>query len=454
MAISPRNSEGSAKTTTKEIREWAIGAGREVSLRGRISAEIEQAFHDAQAKKVQTKPAPVKKTATKKTATSNTAAAKAPAKKAFKEIREWAIGEGREVPSRGRIPAQIQQAFEDAQAKKVQTETAPVKKTTTKKTAASKAAAPKAPTNKNATNKNATNKNATNKNATKAAAEKTVAKKAVTVKVPVERAVVSKAPAKMSSREIREWAIGAGHEVSLRGRIPVEIQQAFDEAQGTKVQLTTAPVRKPAAKNAAARNTVAATGRAKKVPAKKPQTTSAPTKQTAVKKPVAAKMPVKVPVERAVVSEAPAKMSSREIREWAIGAGHEVSLRGRIPVEIERAFRDAQVKKVQAAMAPVGKAAAKKAAARKRSTAKAPLQRTAASTAPAKKTAGKKPVAAKVPVKVPVERAMVSEAPAKMSSREIREWAIGAGHEVSLRGRIPVEIERAFHDAQVEMPVA
>ena len=53
MAVSPRISEGSAKGTTKEIREWAIGEGREVSPRGRISAEIEQAFRDAQATKAQ-----------------------------------------------------------------------------------------------------------------------------------------------------------------------------------------------------------------------------------------------------------------------------------------------------------------------------------------------------------------------------------------------------------------
>ncbi|MFC9362515.1 histone-like nucleoid-structuring protein Lsr2, partial [Rhodococcus sp. NPDC057014] len=39
-------------------------------------------------------------------------------------------------------------------------------------------------------------------------------------------------------------------------------------------------------------------------------------------------------------------------------------------------------------------------------------------------------------------------------SREIREWAIGAGHVVSSRGRIAAEIERAFHDAQAELPVA
>ncbi|MDI9938553.1 Lsr2 family protein, partial [Rhodococcus sp. IEGM 1351] len=66
MAVSPRGSEGSARKTTREIREWAIGEGREVSSRGRISAELEQAFHDAQAKKVQTKTSPVKKTAVKK----------------------------------------------------------------------------------------------------------------------------------------------------------------------------------------------------------------------------------------------------------------------------------------------------------------------------------------------------------------------------------------------------
>ena len=50
MAVSPRNSEGSAKRTTKEIRQWAIGEGREVSPRGRIPAEIVRAFHDAASK--------------------------------------------------------------------------------------------------------------------------------------------------------------------------------------------------------------------------------------------------------------------------------------------------------------------------------------------------------------------------------------------------------------------
>jgi hypothetical protein len=115
--------------------------------------------------------------------------------------------------------------------------------------------------------------------------------------------------------------------------------------------------------------------------------------------------------------------------------------------------------------APVKKAAAKKTAATvpaKPATAStAPATKTAAKKAAATKTgekkrvgeksAGKKPVAAKVPAAGEV----VSKAPAgKSSSREIREWALGAGHEVSSRGRIPSEIQRAFRDAQVEMPVA
>ncbi|MDJ0420915.1 Lsr2 family DNA-binding protein, partial [Rhodococcus opacus] len=71
--------------------------------------------------------------------------------------------------------------------------------------------------------------------ATKAAAEKTVVKKRVAPKAPVTRTAVNKAPAKKSSREIREWAIGAGHEVSSRGRIPAELEQAFHDAQAKKV---------------------------------------------------------------------------------------------------------------------------------------------------------------------------------------------------------------------------
>ena len=155
-----------------------------------------------------------------------------------------------------------------------------------------------------------------------------------------------------------------------------------------------------------------------------------------MKQPVA----TKVPVKRAVVSRAPAKKSSREIREWAIGVGHEVSSRGRISAEIEQAFHDAQAKKIQAKTAPVTKTASKKTVPNK----------AVAKNVAAEKTAVKKKVAAKVPVK----RAAVRKAPAKKSPKEIREWAIGVGHEVSSRGRIPAELERAFHDAQVEMPVA
>ncbi|EKT78299.1 hypothetical protein WSS_A33470 [Rhodococcus opacus M213] len=47
---------------------------------------------------------------------------------------------------------------------------------------------------------------------------------------------------------------------------------------------------------------------------------------------------------------------------------------------------------------------------------------------------------------------MVSKAPAKKRSKEIREWSIGEGHEVSSRGRISVEIERAFHEAEAKVP--
>jgi hypothetical protein len=222
MAVSPRGSEGSAKKTSKEIREWAIGEGREVSLRGRISAEVERAFHDAQAKKVQAKKAKAKTAPVKRTAVS-----KAPAKKSSREIREWAIGEGREVSSRGRIPAELEQAFHDAQAKKAQTTAAPIKKTAATKTAGKKTAAKKTAAKKTAAKKTAAKKTV----ATKATAEKKVVKKVVAAKVPVTRAVVSTAPAKKSSREIREWAIGAGLEVSSRGRISVEIERAFHDAQ-------------------------------------------------------------------------------------------------------------------------------------------------------------------------------------------------------------------------------
>ncbi|MFC9839438.1 histone-like nucleoid-structuring protein Lsr2 [Rhodococcus sp. NPDC127530] len=90
-------SKAPAKTTTKDIREWAIGEGREVSPRGRISAEIEQAFHDAQATKAQAKAVPVKQAAAK------TAAKTAAKKAAGEEGREEVSGEDGwgEVDGRG-----------------------------------------------------------------------------------------------------------------------------------------------------------------------------------------------------------------------------------------------------------------------------------------------------------------------------------------------------------------
>ncbi|PQP15883.1 hypothetical protein C5613_37570 [Rhodococcus opacus] len=355
MTVSAKGSKGSAKVTTKEIREWAIGEGREVSLRGRISAELEQAFHDAQTKKVPTKTAPVKKTAAKqaaapKAAVKRTAVSKPPAKKSSREIREWAIGEGREVSLRGRIPAEVEQAFHDAQTKKVPTKTAPVKKAAAKKTAATKTAVKKTPATKMAGKKTAATKTAA-----KNTAKKIVATKAVAEKKAVKRVVaaVSKAPAKKSSREIREWAIGAGHEVSLRGRIPAEVEQAFHDAQTKKVPTKTAAVKKTAAKKATVRNTAAATAPATRAAARTAPATKTAATKTAEKKTIATRaaaekkavkkmVAVKVPVKRTAVSKAPAKKSSREIREWAIGAGHEVSLRGRISAELERAFHDAQ----------------------------------------------------------------------------------------------------------------
>ncbi|MFF2028635.1 histone-like nucleoid-structuring protein Lsr2, partial [Streptomyces sp. NPDC058171] len=61
------------------------------------------------------------------------------------EIREWAIGEGHAVASRGRIPAEIVQAFYGVQANEGQ---AKVRTTPAKKTAVKKAAAEKATTSK------------------------------------------------------------------------------------------------------------------------------------------------------------------------------------------------------------------------------------------------------------------------------------------------------------------
>ncbi|RZL82167.1 MAG: hypothetical protein EOP32_12605, partial [Rhodococcus sp. (in: high G+C Gram-positive bacteria)] len=85
--------------------------------------------------------------------------------------------------------------------------------------------------------------------------------------------------------------------------------------------------------------------------------------------------------------------------------------------------------------------------------------KTSASTGPVKKTVASKAPATKASAKSPAEKASVlsasvSKTSAKRTAREIRHWAIGEGLEVSLRGRIPAELERAFHDAQEQMPVA
>ncbi|MDV7265394.1 histone-like nucleoid-structuring protein Lsr2 [Rhodococcus oxybenzonivorans] len=414
MAVSPRSSEGSAKNRTKAIREWAIGEGLEVSSRGRISAEIERAFHDAAAKKVRIEAEPAKKAVSKesvskkapvKRVTASKAPAKktadvekvvaetTPAKKMTKEIREWAIGQGLDVSSRGRISAEIERAFHDAAAKKVQVKPARVKKSaakrTTVKTTVAKTTASKAP-------------------ASKATASKAPAKKTA----DVEKAVAA-TPAKKMTKEIREWAIGQGLDVSSRGRISAEIERAFHDAAAKKVQVKAARVKKSAAKKAAAKKTAAGTTGVKTAPAK------APAKKTAAKAAAA---------KTTATETTPAKKMTKEIREWAIGQGLDVSSRGRISAEIERAFHDAAAKKVQVKAARVNEAAAKK----------APAKTTAVKTAVAKtraaKTTAAKPTATET-------------TPVKKMTKEIREWAIGEGLDVSSRGRISAEIERAFHDA-------
>ncbi|MDF3309627.1 Lsr2 family protein [Rhodococcus sp. T2V] len=342
MAVSPRGSAGSAKTTTKEIRQWAIGAGLEVSSRGRISAEIEQAFHDAQAKTAPTEPKKVKKTAAKK-----------------------AIAE-----------------------------------TTT--------------------------------------AKKRVVKKVVGEKASTNRAAASKAPTKKTTREIREWAIGEGHVVSSRGRISAEIEEAFYDAQATTVQANPKPVKKTAGKKAAAKKTSAT------APVKRSTASTGPVEKAAIQKKAAA-----AAVASASVSTAPAKKTTREIREWAIGEGHVVSSRGRIPAELERAFHDAQAAKARTRTASARKPSAKRAAGKKSASPAAPVTRSAASKAPARRAAAK-PAAAKPAA----AKKATNRVSANRTSREIREWAIREGHLVSSRGRIPAEVERAFHAAQAALPVA
>nr|WP_257015447.1 histone-like nucleoid-structuring protein Lsr2 [Rhodococcus sp. ACS1] len=411
MAQSPNGSKGSAKTT-REIREWAIGAGLDVSPRGRIPAEIVEAFEDAQAKKVQATTASAKKVQAKKVqakkvqaknsatmkaavtkaAVNKVAAKKAPAAKTTRDIREWAIGAGLDVSARGRIPAEIVEAFEDAQAKKVQAKKVQAKKVQAKKVQAKKVQAKNSATVKAAV--------------TKAAVNKVAAKKA---------------PAAKTTRDIREWAIGAGLDVSARGRIPAEIVEAFEGAQAKKgqpkkVQATRGPAKKvaagkPAAEKIAAQKSVVKTSAVKKVDTEKP-----------------------------VVRKAPAAKTTSDIREWAIGAGLDVSSRGRISAEVERAFHDAQVQKVQAETVRAKKVVAGKPA----------VKKVAAKKVAAKKTAAKKTAARTAPL----NSAAASKAPVKRTTRDIREWAIGEGLDISARGRISAEIVDAFHLAQAKAPAA
>ncbi|MFC0451434.1 Lsr2 family DNA-binding protein, partial [Rhodococcus jostii] len=104
--------------------------------------------------------------ATKAPAKSAAAVSKAPAKATTKEIREWAIGEGREVSPRGRVSAEIEQAFLDAQA-----ETAPARKVAAKSSAAEKTAAEKTVAEKTVAEKTAAKTTAAEKIATKAPAK-------------------------------------------------------------------------------------------------------------------------------------------------------------------------------------------------------------------------------------------------------------------------------------------
>ncbi|ELB87894.1 hypothetical protein Rwratislav_37612, partial [Rhodococcus wratislaviensis IFP 2016] len=55
--------------------------------------------------------------------------------------------------------------------------------------------------------------------------------------------------------------------------------------------------------------------------------------------------------------------------------------------------------------------------------------------------------------KAPVTGAAAGTAPAKATTKEIREWAIGEGRKVSFRGRISAAIVRAFHDAAAKLPL-
>jgi hypothetical protein len=72
---------------------------------------------------------------------------------------------------------------------------------------------------------------------------------------------------KEKARQVRAWAGDAGYEVSVRGRIPVDIEQAYEEAQNQPpvpvAAKATAPARKraPRKKAAAKKTPSASTGK-------------------------------------------------------------------------------------------------------------------------------------------------------------------------------------------------
>jgi Histone H1-like nucleoprotein HC2/Lsr2 len=118
-----------------------------------------------------------------------------------------------------------------APAKKATAQRVPVDKPAARQALGKSASAKKATAQKAAARKASAKKAATGK----APAKKASAKKAATTKAPAKKAIAEKVPAKKarttSDREqsaaIREWARRRGHEVASRGRIPLDILNAY-----------------------------------------------------------------------------------------------------------------------------------------------------------------------------------------------------------------------------------
>jgi hypothetical protein len=109
-----------------------------------------------------------------------------------------------------------------------------------------------------------------------------------------------------TTSDIRAWAQANGYDVGDRGRLPVEITDAFNKSNGKRVAATPAPAKKaPAARKATP--ATKATAPTKATPAKK----AAPAKQatpanevTPTRKPTAAALPDEAPAKGAVVTPA------------------------------------------------------------------------------------------------------------------------------------------------------